>query len=362
MLEEIAGRVKALREDRNGILPPLLLLGVMERVGSNWVSDTLRPVTGQHNEPFRQQVSPGHPLSALNPDIASVEDAGPRLGAYGRYWLVTFAVLARSPLGVASSFARGDLFRRWDYGARYQQMVSITRRARYREWAPVVPDDDPPDLVVLGRLQVLNTLLLAAGLHEHGGDSGVAVIHYETAVLDPGAARASLATLVPEAPGFRTVPGHAGAAATEDTFATTTPKGELTACLDDTDAGAVRAATAAALAAGRVAVPAQVWDRAREWASGGHLYALAPPPRSSSRPAAHRAPRGGDRPCPVRWVSGRSGDLLWRNLLVTNDEFAAFLNELAAAGLPNCLDGSYLLACEMPHERGVRLHCDPPAR
>jgi hypothetical protein len=395
VLEEIAGRVKALREDRNGILPPLLLLGVMERVGSNGVSDTLRPVTGQHNEPFRQQVSPGHPLSALNPDIASVEDAGPRLGAYGRYWLVTFAVgkyasvrqviketnlffalpallamfpdspvavLARSPLGVASSFARGDLFRRWDYGARCQQMVSITRRARYREWAPVVPDDDPPDLVALGRLQVLNTLLLADGLHEHGGDSGVAVIHYETAVLDPGAARASLATLVPEAPGFRTVPGHAGAAATEDTFATTTPKGELTACLDDTDAGAVRAATAAALAAGRVAVPAQVWDRAREWASGGHLYALAPPPRSSSRPAAHRAPRGGDRPCPVRWVSGRSGDLLWRNLLVTNDEFAAFLNELAAAGLPNCLDGSYLLACEMPHERGGRLHCDPAAR
>jgi formylglycine-generating enzyme required for sulfatase activity len=60
------------------------------------------------------------------------------------------------------------------------------------------------------------------------------------------------------------------------------------------------------------------------------------------------------------WVPGhRGGDLRWRNLLVTNAEFAAFLNEMADEGLPNCLDGCYLLACEMPHERGGRLHHDP---
>jgi hypothetical protein len=53
------------------------------------------------------------------------------------------------------------------------------------------------------------------------------------------------------------------------------------------------------------------------------------------------------------------GSPLWRNLLVTNSEFAAFLNELAAEGLPNLVDGSYLLAVEMPHERGGRLHRDP---
>lgn len=82
--------------------------------------------------------------------MASLEEAGRRLGPYGRHWLVTFAVskyapvrqvvketnlffalpaplalfpdapvavLARSPLGVASSFARGGLFPRWDYAA-----------------------------------------------------------------------------------------------------------------------------------------------------------------------------------------------------------------------------------------------------
>lgn len=128
----------------------------MERVGSNWVSDTLRPVTGQHNEPFRQQVSAAHPMSALNPGI-SPDDAVGRFGPYGRHWLVTFAVgkhaaerqviketslffalpgllslfpdspvgvLTRSPIGVASSFARSDLFRRWDYRARYRQMAA----------------------------------------------------------------------------------------------------------------------------------------------------------------------------------------------------------------------------------------------
>ena len=380
-----------MQESDGSILPPLLLLGVMERVGSNWVSDTLRPVTGQHNEPFRKQISPAHQLSALNPGIMSLEAAGPRLGHYGRHWLVTFAagkyapvrqviketnlffelpallalfpdspvmVLTRSPLGVASSFARGDLFRRWDYRARYRQMTAITSRAVFRQWAAVVPDDDPPDLAALARLQVLNTLLLARALQDRGSVGESAVIRYETAVLDPAAARAQLARLVPEAPGLGTLPGMAAAAA-EDTFATTTHKTTLTACLTGADAGQVRTATAGALAAGQQAVPAGTWDLARQWVSGGHLYCLAPPPRPASQLPARRALASG-RPCPVRWVPGHGGgDLRWRNLLVTNDEFAAFLNEMADEGLPNCLDGCYLLACEMPHERGGRLHCDP---
>jgi hypothetical protein len=254
--EEVAGRVRAMRESGGGgILPPLLLLGVMERVGSNWVSDTLRPVTGQHNEPFRQQVSPGHPLSALNPGM-NLDDAFARLGPYGHHWLVTFAagkhaperqviketnlffalpalltlfpdspaaVLTRSPLGVASSFTRGDLFRRWDYRARYRQMTAMTTRPEFTRWAAVVPDDDPPDLAALARLQVLNTLILAKALHDRSDADGIAVVRYETAVLDPAAARAPLARLVPETPGFAAPSGTTPAAA-EDMFATTAHK------------------------------------------------------------------------------------------------------------------------------------------
>jgi hypothetical protein len=393
VLEEIAGRVRAMREADSAVLPPLLLLGVMERVGSNWVSDTLRSVTGQHNEPFRQQVSPAHPLSSLNPGM-SPGDASLRLGPYGQHWLVTFAagkhaparqviketnlffalpvllalfpdspaaVLTRSPLGVASSFARGDLFRRWDYRSRYRQVAAMTTRPEFAVWAGVVPGDDPPDLAALARLQVLNTMLLAGELHRRGRAGGLAVIRYETAVLDPAAARAELARLVPETPGFATSHGGAGGAAAEDTFATSALKTELTACLTAADAEEIGAAVAGALSAGREAVPGPAWDLARDWVGGDCLYSLAPPD-SASRPSAHRVPAAG-RSCPARWVPGRAGgDLRWRNLLVTNDEFAAFLNEMAGEGLPNCLDGNYLLAVEMPRERGGRLHYNPHAR
>jgi hypothetical protein len=235
-------------------------------------------------------------------------------------------------------------------------MTVMTTRPEFSRWSGVVPDDDPPDLAALARLQVLNTLLLATALHDRNS-GGLAVIGYETAVLDPAAARATLARLVPEAPGFTAAPGTV-VANVEDTFATTVHKTELTACLTVADAELVGDAAARALSAGREAVPVPTWDLARDWASGDRLYSLAP-----SRPASQPQGRptiGAGRACPVRWVSGRGGGILrWRNLLVTNDEFAAFLNELAGEGLANRVDGNYLLAVEMPHERGGRLHYDP---
>ncbi|MFD0351713.1 SUMF1/EgtB/PvdO family nonheme iron enzyme [Kitasatospora aburaviensis] len=48
----------------------------------------------------------------------------------------------------------------------------------------------------------------------------------------------------------------------------------------------------------------------------------------------------------------------WRNLLTSNTEMADFLNLLQEAGLDNTQDGTHLLICPMPHERGGRLHLD----
>ena len=45
-------------------------------------------------------------------------------------------------------------------------------------------------------------------------------------------------------------------------------------------------------------------------------------------------------------------------MLVSNSEYARFLNVLAVAGMPNSHGGAWLLACEMPDERGGRLHRD----
>src|ERR1039457_6030246 len=77
------------------VLAPLLILGTSERVGSHWVSDTLRPVLGQHNEPFRQQFGPDHPWSALNPRFGDSPAAAH--GGLGRHWLVSFAVAKYGP-------------------------------------------------------------------------------------------------------------------------------------------------------------------------------------------------------------------------------------------------------------------------
>ena len=364
---EIAATVQTMRaaaRQRGGILyPPLLLLGTSERVGSNWISDTLRPVMGQHNEPFRQQLGAAHPLSPLNPALASLS-GGAELGSLGRHWLVTFTaakyatsrqavketnlffglpgflalfpgapvlVLSRSPLGVASSFIRGGLFRRWDYGTRYRQMIAMTRGAHgeRRLFGALVPDDRPPDLIALVRLQVLNTVLLAEAL-QHWDP---AHISYETAVIAPDTALATLAGVVPELAAHdllldRGVENPEAASAGEDTFATTTTKTGLVAHLDSAQAEQVRATTAASLAAARDITSAAALARAAAWLAGDHLYRLEPlPPRpavprmSSPQHALDAAPR---------YV--RQGGLAVRNLLVSNDEYAVSLNALAQAG------------------------------
>jgi hypothetical protein len=93
-LADIAGAAGQRGEQ---VLPPLLILGTSERVGSNWISDTLRPAAAQHNEPFRQQLGPGHPWSAVNPRLAPEESSLPGDDMLGRHWLVSFAVSKYGP-------------------------------------------------------------------------------------------------------------------------------------------------------------------------------------------------------------------------------------------------------------------------
>ena len=100
---EIETRLTALaeaaREGRTVVLPPLLILGTCERVGSNWVSDSLRPAAGQHNEPFRQQIGPDHPWSAVNPLLTGIGSTAPSAIA-GALLAVLPAALARRLIAV----------------------------------------------------------------------------------------------------------------------------------------------------------------------------------------------------------------------------------------------------------------------
>lgn len=392
VLAEIAERLAAIvsAADIRGeqVLPPLLILGTSERVGSNWLSDTLRPELAQHNEPFRQQLGQDHPWSALN--SRSAGPGGVLPGRLGRHWLVSFAVakygpirqvvketnlffalptllallpeapilvLSRSPLGVASSFTRGDLFRRWGYQSRYEQMVFMTRHGTRGmcQFAPLVPDDDPPDLVALVRLQVLNTVLIAAALDGRHP----AHVAYEDAVTRPADALAALTAALPELQHLTlSLDRQPGARPNgDDTFATTNPKTTLTAAVTPAEAKVISAASAASLAVARAVLPGPVVATAESWLSGDYLYRLGP-----SQPRRNgREPSPSGRPGRVASRFVRRGDLEVRNVLVSNAEYTGFLNVLADAGMPNCHSGIWLLACEMPHERGGRLHLDSSA-
>src|SRR5690606_15484111 len=131
----------------------------------------------------------------------------------------------------------------------------------------------------------------------------------------------------------------------------------LVAVLDQGQADLVRACTAEALDRAREVTDPGVVTTAAGWLAGDHLYHLRPP----AADGAHRRPRRPAAAASVQPGYVRTGGILWRNLLVSNAEFAQFLTLLHAAGAPNTRAGTHLLACVMPHERGGRLHLDDRA-
>jgi hypothetical protein len=409
VLADIDARLRAAEDaaDRAGAVlrAPVLALAVGERVGSNWLSDLLRAGLVVHNEPLRQQVGAGFPLSPLNPGVIDLAGQDHPAGATGldgldglaRQWLVTFVVgkyatgrrhlvketnlffatggllrlfpraallvLARSPVGIASSFLRGGLWDRWDYPGRYAALVAATRRPDLQRWAPLLPADEPAALVGLSRLVVLNTVLLA----EHLAGRQHLVVGYEQHVLHPGDVVTQLRDLMPDHPVRNGEASPApGRRAGDDTYATTTGKDELVAVLDRGQARTVADETALRLHQARTVAGPAAAALASSWLAGGDLYRLDPPhprPRASAAPpeAEPAAPqRVRTRPVTGRRLPARVeyvplGGPAWRSLLVSNTEFAGWLNLVQDAGLGNTHHGVHLLATVMPPERGGRL-------
>ncbi|HET8661280.1 MAG TPA: hypothetical protein VFM55_20065 [Micromonosporaceae bacterium] len=260
-------------------------------------------------------------------------------------------MLTRSPLGVANSFRRSDLFARWRYADRYRQMVTMTSPGPLARFGALVPDDDPDDLTTLTRLIVLNTLLLADALDGRAHT----LIRYETAVLDRPAAWTALDGLVPRNLLLRVTAPAAIAARTDDLFATTNHKTSLAANLTDAEAARIAACMAQTLSAAAGRVSPSALDRAAAWLTGAEQYRLADRSEPSRVDACDMRQ---DQPVPdVAYVDQRG--LAWRNLLVSNAEFCELLNALHTAGVPNTQRGTHLLLVPMPHERGGRLHWSP---
>ncbi|MCX4966316.1 hypothetical protein OHA98_16010 [Streptomyces sp. NBC_00654] len=390
-IESIVMRMAHLDEQCGGPAPaPVLALGIFERVGSNWLSDSLRGAMPQHNEPFRQQLGREHPLSPGNRIPSSLQGTG--LSGLGLHQLLCalgdlhghprhlvketnlfFAVdtvlgmlprspvvvLTRAPIGIASSFARGQLWDRWRYGDRYAQVAATARAPRWRTaFAPLLPHDDPDPSTALGRLITVNALLLSRALREGPPASRPClVIPYEQHVTDRPRTETDLARFLNiEMPQPRDVPliTTGTTAASDTTFATIGRKDALVAELMPGTAELVITAVDKTLAQARRLLAPEVTEAAAQWLTRDDQYEVHEPTprpirRARSEPPFQRMPKPAYRP-----VAG----IQWRNLLVTNTEMAELLTMLHAGGAANSRLGTNLLVCPMPHERGGRLHYD----
>ncbi|GAA4895784.1 SUMF1/EgtB/PvdO family nonheme iron enzyme [Streptomonospora salina] len=363
--------------------PPILVLGTSERVGSNWALDSLRHATIQHNEPVRQQLGRDHRLSPMATAPGPEASATGPLASYrvtafqhstyygGQHviketnlyftaapFLQLFpdapvVVLTRAPVGVASSFIRGALWKRWDYADTYGRVAAMTRQYEHGRWAALLADEAPPTPVALTCLAVLNAALLAEAL----GDREHAHVSYEAAVADRRTATEPLTRLVPDAgtalPAVSSEPPSA-----DRTFATTQSKNRIIAHLTRETADLVASETTRCLQLVRTIASPATSTTVERWLAGNDAYTLAatataePPPPTA--PPCARRPRNDPS-----YLRPTAEGLQWRNLLVSNAEMAAFLNALAEAGLANTLHGVHLLAIPMPHGRGGRLRPFP---
>lgn len=382
----------AARQQGLELHPPVLAMGISERVGSNWLSDTLRANMSQHNEPFRQQLNASHRLSSLNPNLVRLEElTDGDMHPHERHWLTTFVaskygterqliketnlffgvdnylglfpdapavVLTRNPVGIASSFVKGDLFRRWQYGDRYAQMQQMVERPEFAEYGFIVANSGLSDLQKLGRLTVLNTLLLASAL----SNRPYVQVAYENATTDQRSVIQSISQLVLKddslLEGYRP-PEDTGEAAQDDTFNTRRAKTTLDANLDGDEITALCRDTEAMLDEAERSLPAAAVERARSF-----LDTTNKAYNSIGRPPARRTKKPDAEPTrttslETKFIEAGKEGLSWRNILVTNSEFCAFLNDLRAAGQPNVVGGTHVFFNEnMAHARGGRMHFD----
>ncbi|MEV5985995.1 hypothetical protein AB0L85_13345 [Streptomyces sp. NPDC052051] len=384
-MTEIAKQVAALHGP--GSSAPFLALGVFERVGSNWLSDSLRRRMPQHNEPFRQQLSRQHPL--VQGERTLFDLTGAALDPLGAYHLscalsdlygsprnlvketnLFFGtetvlrllpaspaiILTRAPLGIASSFEHGHLWGRWKYEQRYLQVAATAKSPNWRDFEPLAPQDSPSPSVAIGRLMALNTLLLANSLHQSGRQT--TVVSYEEHVRNPAAVRDELGRFlgIPVPPVEETAPS--GRSVADPTFVTTKAEEGLVTRIEPGAADLISATVSDSLEKASSFLPDEVTRTAREWLAGDGLYEVRKPASSNRTARPPKLPPRLPEPSYVPLAGGTS----WRNLLVTNREMAELLTLLHRAGLPNTVQGTNLMVCPMPHERGGRLHFDPGMR
>jgi hypothetical protein len=369
---------------------PLLILGIFERVGSNWLLDTLNSCVHTHNEPFKQQLGKESAYSTLATHLEDVQSPlSLQKNPFIRYWLETFVatkygtvdhaiketnlffalknftilfsdapvlVLKREPLGIFSSLMSQDLFSQWHYVQRYEQLHAV---ALSPEWKAFQFIFDSPNgsavspMQILTRLLFLNTLLIAEALDARP----YVEVSYEASVKNHSEILAFLSVEV--------FPGRDFLSAQEETldvsntrqgtFSPGRTKNTLKAFLDTQDEKVVYAELDRLLAAAEMHFSARSIERTKNFLHyNRRSYDLVGRKPASVFPslAEHKTAAA-----PIAFVPDETNPIAWRNILVTNREYAEFLNALRSKNIFNVLDGGQMFFNEnMIEARGGRIH------
>lgn len=365
-------------------------MGMFERVGSNWFLDTLGKKYRTHNEPFRQQLHRSHILSTLNEDIADIGSIDPNsMHPFERYWIKTFVLskyssnpqaikesnlffatnnflqmfpysqiiaLTRDPVGIVSSFTDKGLYDRWQYDERYRQLSQSIIKSENEKYLEIIPPKIELDkLRKLSRLIALNGLLLAAGLSDRKHE----VLTYENAYTSFLEDSSNLPIIK-----FPYASNHQNTSdqhtdpfeVVDETYSTSSVSNPLTVSLDTEEIKVVKDEIEKVINLASILTSTEEVDLASSYLIPDHKIKYK-----------HRSPKIFIPHLPGKstairdftFIHDRASNVSWRNTLVNNNEFGAFLNKARVNGINNIINGSQLLFNEnMPCERGGRIYFD----
>lgn len=380
------------KKDTN-LLPPLLAMGISERVGSNWFLDTLTKYIHTYNEPFRQQLHSSQRFSSLNQkreNISEVETS--TLNPFERYWFEAFVlskyteklqliketnlffstkdflslfqeskiiVLSRNPVGVASSFINGNLYNRWNYEDRYKQIQRLT--TDHEHYSNFLPDDTASEILKVTRLAVLNTILLFSELEGRE----YTVVSYEDSVREKKAVLEHIKNFVSEVP-FDFAHEEL-TKKTEEITLPTTPnslfntkldKADLSCALSPEEISAVNEETAHLLALSRKIHSNDFIEKIESALMVGDKTLYTPKKQKPKTTVLeNKNHNSGEKE--TRYIPDEESGVSWRNTLISNAEFSDFLNVMNKNGISNLQVGTHLFFNEnMIHERGGRIFLD----
>jgi len=369
---------------------PLLILGTFERVGSNWLLDTLNQYLHTHNEPFKQQLSEESNFSTMSPKLENIENSLTNSDSQpSSYWLETFVttkygtidhaikennlffalenylkffpdspilILKRDPLGILSSFIDQDLFNKWDYEKRYEQLKKISCSGDWEQFNFIYNDtikEDGSSIVKLTRMLFLNSLLLAYLL----GKRSYKELAYESSIKDRSEVLKFLSTEIFPENFFLDTQNDISEEqlVPQGIYSTKRTKNKLEAYLEIEDQTIILKELDRLFNLAFEKFDPLIIQRVKHFLNyNKNQYNIAGRRDSNIfQNSSEKVPES----APIEFIVDDSQGLEWRNILVTNEEYCLFLNEMRNNGIDNIVDDGQIFFNEnMIYGRGGRIH------